>query len=322
MAGATPEPPPTRTRRSSTTRCMSCGNWLPTRRSARSEAGTRTTPAVGADALVLQRERGRLAVHPAYDCGKYLEMSRRYPSLLALAVMTALSLSACKKADPAASKLAFDTMITEVGAIHAALPKDAGESRCALSKLKAVKDDQVKFRTMYVVDSEQLAVLVQAPPGRPRTDTNRPWRFVNSPIFWMTSDRVSQPLDAAAYAKLGDEAKWYNTSEPYVAVLQPTSRRMPQAGSGGTFLSGSFEGTLVIFDRATRQPACRAKLVATNSDKVQTDAIRVGFLKMPIGEQKAVADDFKKQLKGAAEVTCRKMTNGQIGLSFPGVDPD
>jgi len=249
-------------------------------------------------------------------------MWRRHPSLLVLAVMTALAPAACKKADPAARKLAFDTMITELGAVHAALPKEAGESACALAKLKAVKEDQVKFKTMYVVDSDQLDVLVQAPPGRPRIDTNRTWRFVNSPIFWMTSDRISQPLDAAAYEKLGDEAKWYNTSEPYVAVVQVTSRRMPQAGSGGTFVSGSFEGALVIFDRATRQPACRAKLVATNSDKVQTDAVRIGFLKMPIGEQKAVRDDFKKQLKGAAEATCRKMTNGQVGLSFPGVDPD
>lgn len=97
---------------------------------------------------------------------------------------------------------------------------------------------------------------------------------------------------------------------------------MPQAGSGGTFVSGTFEGSLVIFDRATRQPVCRAKLVVTNSDKVKTDAIRVGVVNMGIGEQKAVTADFKKQLKDAAEATARKMTNGQLGLSFPGIDPD
>jgi hypothetical protein len=217
-----------------------------------------------------------------------------------------------------AMKAELDTMLSELRRIHGMSSKETSESKaCLLPKLAAAGPAQRGWTTMYVVDSDQLAALIEAPPGAKRNDTNQLWRFVNSGIFPRICDGISRPLDATTTLELGDQAQEYNKSAPYLAVLRPTSRRMPQSGPEHAFDSGSFEGMLLIVDRETGRAACQTQIAAANSERVKTNALRIGFLNMAVADQQAVTDDFKKQLRQAAEATSRTMTNGQLGLSFP-----
>lgn len=237
----------------------------------------------------------------------------------ALALLGSLVLLGCLQKDPAKTKAKVDTFLAEMSAVRAALPKEGADTPCALTLAKKVAPDQTKFQTLYVIDAEQLAVLTQGAPGVARPDANKAWRFANSPLFFTTTDKIQAPLTPAALGAIAEEVKYYDT-DPYVAVLATKTKTMPQAAANG-FAPGVFEGSLVIFDRASKTPKCHAHLTATNSDAVKVKALRVGFVKLPIDEQKSVVNDFKTRLKEAAESTARKMTNGQFGLAFPGVDP-
>jgi hypothetical protein len=230
-----------------------------------------------------------------------------------------LLLSICAGCLPKGDPAEVDRMLQTLKVVAKSLPPPGSaleERACTLDRLPKREAAQKKFTTLPIVDESQLNALVGATAADPDFHD---WRFFESPIFFVTEDALAGgPLGPEEKSKLGREAKWFNT-DPYLVVARSERKNLPKA-SGSNFTPGRYDGWLMVFDvHGTR--LCQTHVTASNSEKVTTKAIRVGFFKMPIGEQEAVLEDLRQNLKATAEAAMRQATSGETGLSFPGITP-
>lgn len=206
-----------------------------------------------------------------------------------------------KPDDPAKKEEALVELKKEYAILAGLKPKIP-----ALSSLKqqSCPDSEIatKVKTekkwLPVIPSEYFSVFEGTPE----------WKEIKKDWKWL------YPLESFSYLEdLGslreiNDLKWrisqmYKNS-PYLGFLVTSEKRLPKLADEKTFISGSIQGWIVIFDLETKNKVCQVPLEVFNSEDVKFKT-RGMFSK---NSDEAVLDDFKSQYKTQVREALKKIS--------------
>jgi hypothetical protein len=207
----------------------------------------------------------------------------------------------------------LEAFLARLDAVRALAQSDARTERtCPVLDLSQVTRPSGTRAQIPTVDLDVLSANRLDPQG-----AEGEWGFLTSGSMWSVLD-PSATTDVRATALHDMEQH----AGPYLLVYRSRERRSPvvnvtkgMISDDISFVSGRFEGWMIVVDTRDAQVACEAPLSARNSSTVKYKSR--GVLSTAEGRaNEAVAEDFRRQFEEAAIADIKRISDDQFRLGY------